>query len=103
VKIQGEWCAGPKYCVRFFKALEVWCADKVWQMLLDRIQTKENLWRRRIIQQQQTNCVLCGAAMESTVHLFLHCPISSKVWYVMRWLGLVIVVPPNLVSAFGTL
>jgi hypothetical protein len=75
-----------------------------WQVLLDRIQTKENLWRRGIIQQEQLNCVFCGASTESTVHLFLHCACSMKVWYeVMKWLGFIIIVPPNLVSGFGTL
>jgi hypothetical protein len=76
----------------------------VWQMLLDRIQSKENLWRRRIIQQQATSCVFCDSAVESTIHLFLHCPVSSKVWYeIMRWLGVNVIVPHNLVSAFATL
>ncbi|KAK2456949.1 hypothetical protein QL285_004267 [Trifolium repens] len=73
-------------------------------MLLDRIQSKENLWRRRIIQQQATSCVFCDAAVESTIHLFLHCPVSSKVWYeIMRWLGVNVIVPHNLVSAFATM
>jgi hypothetical protein len=72
-----------------------------WQMLLNRIQTKVNLCRRRIIQQQDTLCVLCGAVEESTTHLFLHCQKSALVWYaVMKWLGFVVIVPPNLISSF---
>jgi hypothetical protein len=68
---------------------------------LDRIPTRENLWKRRIIQQQNITCVMCGTAMESTTHLFLHCDKAASVWYaIMKWLGLVIIVPPNLVSSF---
>ncbi|PNX70648.1 hypothetical protein L195_g057604, partial [Trifolium pratense] len=37
-------------------------------------------------------------------HLFLHCTIASKVWYqIMSWLGLVVIVPQNLVTSFGML
>ncbi|MCH94974.1 LINE-1 reverse transcriptase like, partial [Trifolium medium] len=71
-----------------------------WQLLLNRIQTKDNLCKRRILQQQQTNCVLCGLTVENTIHLFLHCACSSRVWYeIMRWLGFVVIIPPNLASS----
>ncbi|PNX69227.1 hypothetical protein L195_g056601 [Trifolium pratense] len=37
-------------------------------------------------------------------HLFLHCTIASKVWYqIMSWLGLVVIVPQNLVTSYGML
>ncbi|CAJ2647839.1 unnamed protein product [Trifolium pratense] len=73
-----------------------------WQLLLDRIQTEDNLLKRRIQQQQQTSCVLCDLTMESSIHLFLHCVCSSKVWYdIMKWLGLVVIIPPNLAFSFG--
>jgi hypothetical protein len=75
-----------------------------WQALLDRIPSKENLRKRHILQPPQSVCVLCGLMEESTVHLFLHCEYSSKVWYkIMNWLCLVIIVPPNLCSSFGSL
>ncbi|WJX84009.1 hypothetical protein P8452_66622 [Trifolium repens] len=44
-----------------------------------RIQTKNNLWKRRMLQEQQINCVLCGLGMETPVHLFLHCVCASKI------------------------
>jgi hypothetical protein len=76
----------------------------LWQLLLDRIPTKDNLWKRRVLQNQQSMCVLCGVEVETAVHLFLHCPCVAKVWYeVMKWLGLVLIVPHNLVSSFGSL
>jgi hypothetical protein len=88
--------------------LEKWVPSKVsafsWQLLLDRIPTKENLRKRRILQHHQSICVFCGAEVETIVHLFLHCPWAAKVWYdIMKWLGFVIIVSPNLVSSFGML
>jgi hypothetical protein len=75
-----------------------------WQLLLNRIQTKDNLCRRRIIQHQNINCVLCGLVEESALHLFLHCEKTALVWYaIMKWLGLVIIVPHNLISSFAIL
>jgi hypothetical protein len=73
-----------------------------WQLLLDRIQTKDNLWRRRMIQDQ--NCMLCAGNTETSVHLFLHCAESTKVWYgIMKWLGLILIIPSNLSISFAML
>jgi hypothetical protein len=75
-----------------------------WQAILGRIQTKENLCKRRVLQPNQTSCALCGVGVETTIHLILHCNFSSKVWYgVMRWLGYVIIPPLSLSSSFGSL
>jgi hypothetical protein len=57
-----------------------------WQLILDRIQTKDNLLKRRIIQVQHGNCSLCGETSETGRHLFLHCRFVAKVWYdIIRW------------------
>jgi hypothetical protein len=73
-----------------------------WQLLWDRLQTKDNLQKRRILHHQQTMCVICGTAIETNAHLFLHCDFVAKVWYaLMRWLGLVVIIPHNLVCSFG--
>jgi hypothetical protein len=75
-----------------------------WLLLLDRIQTKDDLWRRRMIDDQQIMCVHCGVKTETSPHLFLHCDYAAKVWYeMMRWLGLVIVIPSNLLTSFAIL
>jgi hypothetical protein len=75
-----------------------------WQLLLDRIQTKDNLLRRRIIQVEQGQCVICGGVSETALHLFLHCKIATKIWYdIMRWLGFVIILPHNLASSLAML
>ncbi|MCH82343.1 LINE-1 reverse transcriptase like, partial [Trifolium medium] len=75
-----------------------------WQLLLDRNPSKDNLRKRRILQEHQTNCVICGSGVETTLHLFLHCACASKVWYqIMSWLGLIVIVPHNLITSFGML
>ncbi|GAU12782.1 hypothetical protein TSUD_72680 [Trifolium subterraneum] len=75
-----------------------------WQLLLDRIPTKNNLLKRRMIQEQQAICVLCNLTMETAPHLFLHCDCVAMAWYdITRWLGFVIVLPHNLLSSFAVL
>jgi hypothetical protein len=75
-----------------------------WQLLLNRIPTKENLCKRGIIPQHQSVCIFCNGSLELAVHLFLHCDTAAKVWYeIMSWLGLVIIVPLNIASAFACL
>ncbi|GAU38148.1 hypothetical protein TSUD_395930 [Trifolium subterraneum] len=75
-----------------------------WQLMLDRLQTKDNLMKRRIIQAHHGNCVFCNLAQESASHLFLHCDRVAKVWYdLMRWLGLTVILPHNIVSSLAIL
>jgi hypothetical protein len=75
-----------------------------WQLLLDRISTKDNLLKRRILQVQHGQCVMCSVLPESACHLFLHCKVAAKVWYDMvRWLGFTIILPHNIPSSVATL
>jgi hypothetical protein len=75
-----------------------------WQLLLDRIQTKDNLVKRRIVPVQQSLCVLCGSATETASHLFLHCNFAGKVWYdIIRWLGVIVILPHNILSSLAVL
>jgi hypothetical protein len=75
-----------------------------WQLILDRIQTKDNLVKRHIIGEQQGMCVLCGVAPESATHLFLHCRVAVKVWYdIIRWLGFIFVLPHSIESSLAVL
>jgi hypothetical protein len=73
----------------------------VWQLLLNRIQTKDNLFKRRMLQADQLMCVMCNRTIESANHLFLHCDVAAKVWYeINRWLGFYLVIPPNFFLSF---
>ncbi|CAJ2643030.1 unnamed protein product [Trifolium pratense] len=73
-----------------------------WQLLHDRIPTRSNLAVRGIlVADVPWECVGCVGSVESSIHLFLHCPSALKVWYdIFRWLGLVIVIPPSLFLLF---
>jgi hypothetical protein len=74
----------------------------VWQLLLNRIQTKDNLFKRRMLQANQLMCVMCNQTSESANHLFLHYDVAAKVWYeINRWLGFYLVIPPNLFLSFA--
>ncbi|WJX96105.1 hypothetical protein P8452_77351 [Trifolium repens] len=76
-----------------------------WQLLYDRVPTKENLRLRRVIPNDLVdNCVWCGDSRETSTHLFLHCKLALGVWYqIFKWLGVIIVVPPNLFHLFDCL
>jgi hypothetical protein len=69
-----------------------------WKALLNRIPTRCNLARRNVLgPEANSTCVLCNRLEESTLHLFIHCDMSSKVWLMlMRWLDRFFISPPNL-------
>jgi hypothetical protein len=72
----------------------------VWMMLLDRIPTKSNLFRRGVLQQPQDQvCVLCGSCVENSIHLFIYCTFAIQVWdRITNWLGLVFTLPQSCAS-----
>ncbi|CAL9002074.1 unnamed protein product [Prunus brigantina] len=49
-----------------------------WRACTGILPTKDNLWKRKI--HLDTCCVLCGAEMESTLHVLWHCPFARGVW-----------------------
>jgi hypothetical protein len=58
-----------------------------WQLFHDCIPTRVNLFRRGVINQAaRVNCVWCVHSPESANHLFLHCILAHRVWY-MRFLN----------------
>jgi hypothetical protein len=69
-----------------------------WTMVLDRIPTKINLGKRRLIGEDESKrCVFCDSEDESALHLFLHCGMINNVRReVMRWLDFNVITPPNL-------
>jgi hypothetical protein len=75
-----------------------------WQLLLDRIPTRQNLRRRNVIRPHDAYCPFCALEVESVRHLFLHCRFTAKIWFaVLRWFGVVSVLPPSMVSSFALL
>lgn len=73
-----------------------------WKLLLNRIPTRENLELRNALPPEVSSlCVMCGFEAETANHLFLHCPMTSRVWRgLMRWLDFDFLIPPNMFIFF---
>jgi len=67
-----------------------------WRFVRDRLPTKNNLLRRRILQQTAIQCVTGCGDEETAPHVFFHCNIFCTLWQHMRhWLGVSGVDPYN--------
>jgi hypothetical protein len=73
-----------------------------WQLLYDRIPTRDNLVVRHIVAPEASrDCVGCVGALETSSHLFLHCGGVISIWYeIFKWLGIVVVIPPTVAVLF---
>jgi hypothetical protein len=73
-----------------------------WMLLHNKIPTKDNLFRRQIINCGADQiCAACGVEAETPIHLFLYCEFALQVWEkIHSWLGLGYMLPQNLVSLF---
>jgi hypothetical protein len=62
----------------------------VWQLLHDRVPTKNNLVIRQVIAEGlESVCPLCGLELETSEHLFLYCNVATKVWQdIFLWLNI---------------
>jgi hypothetical protein len=66
----------------------------VWRLLRDRLPTKDNLYRRQVIDIDARSCVAGCGEVETSSHLLLHCSMFGSVWYhILRWLGVSAVLP----------
>lgn len=73
-----------------------------WQLLRDRIPTKDNLVKRRVLPAENSeNCSLCEQMVETSSHLFLHCQVAFEVWSkIMCWLEINFTTPFSLFEHF---
>jgi mannosylglycoprotein endo-beta-mannosidase len=73
-----------------------------WQVLHNRIPTKDNLVRRGIFRGDSPgNCVVCSGSLESVTHLFLHCDFAFSIWLdIFRWLDVSVIMPGSLSIMF---
>lgn len=73
-----------------------------WKVLLQRIQTKDELGKRRALPVGVgLDCYLCDGHGESCQHLFLGCKFSWKVWMrVLSWWGISTALPNNVQDLF---
>ncbi|PNX56697.1 hypothetical protein L195_g050013 [Trifolium pratense] len=76
-----------------------------WMVLHNRIPTKDNLFLRKIIQNEgECACVMCGIGLETVEHLLLYCDVAIQVWgRVLSWLGMEFYLPHNLMSLLNFL
>jgi hypothetical protein len=73
-----------------------------WQLFHNRLPTKDNLSSRGVLEiEAGIHCCWCDSIPESAKHLFVHCNFAHRVWYaIFKWLGVVIVMPPNIMTLF---
>ncbi|MCH94825.1 receptor-like kinase, partial [Trifolium medium] len=88
------------------KVWKTWAPSKVavfsWQLLQDRLPTRQNLWQRGVIEDASASmCVFCGLGPESADHLFGSCDHISPIWYsILRWLGVQLVPSRGVLGLF---
>lgn len=100
VDINGDICRVLKMNWESLAPLKVLIFS--WQLLLQRLPTRVNLAKRRVIVAPSSSyCVWCPTEEESESHLFLTCPMAMEVWIAINaWLGVTTVVPGNLLHSF---
>lgn len=72
------------------------------RLLWDRLLTKSNLFRRKILNQiSETTCSLCNTEREDASHLFSGCCKTSKIWdSCFSWFGISTVSHSNILHHF---
>ena len=55
----------------------------MWLALLEKLNTKEMLWRKGILKEDQKRCTFCSEAPESCSHILMACPVSWKIWNII--------------------
>jgi hypothetical protein len=72
-----------------------------WCLFHDRLPTKDNLFRRQVLDFDSQLCVGDCGKIETSSHLLLHCDFFGSVWFfVLRWLGIYYVMPYDVTSHF---
>jgi len=70
----------------------------VWRLLRNRLPTKDNLLRRRVLQHNDVDCVGGCGNPETMCHLFFWCDFFGSLWHlVYQWIGINFT-PPGSVS-----
>jgi len=59
-----------------------------WRLFRDRLPTKDNLYRRHVIDIDAQLCIGGCGEVETSSHLLFNCNIFGSVWnFILRWLG----------------
>jgi len=72
-----------------------------WRLFRNRLPTKDNLSRRRVIPHDAQLCVTGCSNIESTNNLFLGCIVLNSIWHlVCNWIGFASVDPLGISGHF---
>jgi len=52
----------------------------LWLALLGKLNTREALWRKGLLHEDQLNCPFCSAQIETADHILMDCSISWEIW-----------------------
>jgi len=73
----------------------------VWRLLRNRLPTKDNLVRQRVLSLDDAACVSRCGSQETANHLFLECDVFGSIWsQVWLWLGISSVSHDDIVQHF---
>jgi len=76
--LKSVWSNLVPYRIEFF----------VWLALRERIVTRDFLWRRNMLAEEDNLCPMCDERGESVHHILLHCSKARGCWdLVIQWLG----------------
>ena len=72
-----------------------------WRLFRDRLPTKDNLFRRGVLDQNSLECVAGCGTVELSDHLLLYCNLFGFVYYLIYgWLGIYVAAPQSLIDHF---
>ena len=72
-----------------------------WRLLQDRLPTKDNHYRRNLIDIDALLCIGDCGEVETSSHLFLNCNLFGSIWnFVLKWIGVSFVLPGDASSHY---
>jgi len=73
-----------------------------WRLFRNRLPTKDNLYRRNVVDIDDQLCVGGCGEVETSSHLLLHCNVFGSVWnHICRWISVSYVLPCDVTSLFN--
>ena len=89
------------YAAAWLKQVPLKVLVFVWWLLCNRLPTKDNLLRRRVLQHDDTSCVGGCGLMEFADHLALYCEFFGNLWCCLfQWLGVSFITPDTVQDHF---
>ncbi|XP_057452342.1 uncharacterized protein LOC130744167 [Lotus japonicus] len=103
--LQGDYAVSKLEAITFNRLWSVKAPSNAislaWKILLQRIQTKDELAKRRALPVGIGLDLFCGDHEESCLHLFLECRFAWGIWMrILNWVGISTALPNSLVALF---